>query len=322
LNVIFLGTPNFAVSTLSALIACEDIKVSAVVTQPDRQSGRGQKLHAPPIKVLAETHNIPVLQPVKLSKSPDIIDHIRKLAPDLLIMVAFGQILKSELLAIPRIGVVNLHASLLPAYRGAAPINWAIINGETVTGITTMFTEAGLDTGPILLKEEIEIPEDINAADLSQQMANRGAVLTIKTIEQLKTGQLKPIPQDDSKATYAPLLSKETAIINWDKPASSIHNLVRGLIPWPVAFTNFQNQPLKIWQTRVPSQSEVKDLVATYSSEPGKIVVVNKHLMVACNQGTWLEVMEVQPANKSKLNACDWANGIRLHNGDKFQLER
>jgi len=318
LNVIFLGTPDFAVSTLSALIACEDIKVSAVITQPDRQSGRGQKLHAPPIKILAEAHKIPVLQPVRLSKAPEIIEHIRQLAPDLLVMVAFGQILKPELLAIPRIGVVNLHASLLPAYRGAAPINWAIINGETVTGITTMFTEAGLDTGPILLKEEIEIPDNMNAAQLAQQMANRGAALTIKTIEQLKTGQVKPIPQDDSKATYAPLLSKETATINWKKSALSIHNLVRGLIPWPVAFTTFHNQPLKIWQTRVPRPSEVTDLLSTHSAEPGNIIILNKQFMVACEQDTWLEIIEVQPANKSKLNACDWANGIRLRNGDKF----
>lgn len=320
-QIVFLGTPEFAVPTLNALIVREDFNILAVVTQPDRQSGRGQHLHAPPVKVLAQSHHIPVFQPEKLSKAPDVVAHIKALNPDLLIMVAFGQILKPELLTIPKMGVINLHASLLPAYRGAAPINWAIINGETVSGITTMFTEAGLDTGPMLLKEEITIPADMNAEQLSKEMATRGAALVIKTIEQLKTGELKATPQDDSKAIYAPMLGKAIASIDWDKPASSIHNLIRGLIPWPVAFTTFHNQPLKIWHTQLPSASEIKDITAAHpATEPGTIVLFNKRLLVACDQSTWLELKEVQPANKSRLSASDWANGIRLLSDDKFSI--
>jgi methionyl-tRNA formyltransferase len=323
LQIVFLGTPDFAVPTLNALIAARDLKVVATITQPDRQSGRGQHLHAPPVKVVAKEHSIPIFQPEKLSKAADIIEHLKALAPDLMVMVAFGQILKPELLAIPKLGVINLHASLLPAYRGAAPINWAIINDDTISGITTMFTEAGLDTGPILLKEEITIGPDVNADELSKKMARQGAVLVIKTIEQLKTGQLVPIRQDDSKATYAPLLSKTMACINWSQPALAIHNFVRGLIPWPIAFTTFHAQPLKIWRTQLLSTIDIKDMAAVYpSAPPGTIVHANKHIFVACQKNTWLELKEVQPANKPRLGAYDWANGVRLQSGEIFEFQK
>ncbi len=308
MQVVFFGTPEFAVPTLEALIAHKDIKVLAAVSQPDRPSGRGQKLQAPPVKLVCQKHNIPIFQPEKLSKAPDVVDVLHSLKPDLIIMVAFGQILKKEVLAIPKQGVINLHASLLPAYRGAAPINWAIINGDTIAGITTMFTEAGLDTGPMLLKEEIPLDSDTNSAELSKLLAVRGAKLTIKTIEQLQARVLKPEQQDENKATYAPLLNKAMGKINWSNSADKIHNLVRGLIPWPLAFTTFRDNPIKIWvlQENVSKQ------------EPGLMTLLNKQLFVCCGENSWLELKEIQPANRSKLPAYDWINGLHLQVAEKL----
>src|SRR5262249_46239767 len=204
LRIVFLGTPEFAVPTLEALIAQPNVEVIAVVTQPDRPAGRNQKIHVPPSKRVALLHNIPVLQPESLAKAPETVEMLRVLNPDLIVMVAFGQILKKAVLNLPRLGVVNLHASLLPAYRGAAPINWAIINGDRETGITTMFTEAGVDTGPTLLKKFLPIDPDIDAEALAQQMSVAGAKLVIETLEKLTTDGLKPERQDDTRATYAP----------------------------------------------------------------------------------------------------------------------
>ncbi len=319
MKVIFLGTPEFAVPSLDALITDKHISVQAVITQPDRQAHRGQKLHSPPVKILAEKHLIPVLQPEKLSRAPAVVQTIKNYAPDLIVMVAYGQILKPEFLAIPKLGVMNVHASLLPVYRGAAPINWAIINGDTTTGITTMFTEAGLDTGPILLKEEMIIDPDINAGELSKKMALLGADLLLRTIGQLQSGTIIPQPQDNRRATYAPLLSKTLGHINWSKPASTIHNLVRGLNPWPIAYTNFHDYSIKIWCTKVLDNQEINKMISNAKHfEPGTVIHLSKQLLVACGEKTWLELKEVQPANKPKLPAHDWANGMRIQSGEKF----
>ena len=319
MQVVFFGTPDIAIPTLEALIAHEDINVLAAITQPDRPSGRGHKLQAPPVKLLCEKHNIPVFQPEKLSKAPAVLEALHKLQPDLIIMVAFGQILKKDILALPKYGVINLHASLLPAYRGAAPINWAIINGDTITGITTMFTEAGVDTGPMLLKEEIALDANINSHELTKIMADQGAKLTIRTIEQLIAGTLKAEPQNNEKATYAPILLKSMGKIDWSHPANKIHNLVRGIIPWPLAFTTFRGSPLKIWSTKLVEQEELS-LLPQNNTKHGEIISINKQLFVCCGENTWLEIKEVQPLNKPRLAAKDWSNGIHLDTNDKFQL--
>ena len=219
----------------------------------------------------------------------------------------------------PKHGVINLHASLLPAYRGAAPINWSIINGDTTTGISTMFTEAGLDTGPVLLKEEIPLNNHIDSQELTNIMAERGAKLTIKTIEQLMLGTLKAESQDNEKATYAPILTKSMGKIDWSNSANKIHNLVRGLIPWPLAFTTFRGSPLKIWRTELLSQDKL-ELLQKGVHKPGTMIAINKDLFVCCGEHTWLEIKEVQPVNKTRLAVKDWSNGVHLEKNEQFEL--
>lgn len=312
LRVIFLGTPEFAVPTLQQLIDFPHTDVVAVVTQPDRPSGRGNKMHAPPTKELAEKHNIKVFQPVKLSKSPEIVQAMRDLQPDLIVMVAFGQILKKEVLNMPPKGVINVHASLLPKLRGAAPLNWSIINGDTVAGVTTMYTEAGVDTGPMLLKKETHVDDEMNAEQLARILSVDGAHLLIETIKKLLDGTLVAEKQDDSQATLAPMLDKELGRINWTNTAKNIHNLVRGIVPWPGAFTMFNNAPLKIWRTKPGAKPERQMPVGSIQKSGDKIFVV-------CGSGDQtLELLEVQPPSKAKMQARDWANGAHIKTGDVF----
>lgn len=312
MKVLFLGTPDFAVPTLIELIECPKTEVVGVVCQPDRPAGRGKKVHVPPVKEVALKHNIPVLQPVKLAKQPDVVQAMRSLAPDLIVMVAFGQILKKEVLDIPKNGVMNLHGSLLPKLRGAAPINWSIINGDTVAGITTMFTDVGVDTGPMLLKAEVPLTDDMTSIDLAHELSTVGAKLVIKTIEKMLDGTLVAAPQDDSQHTYAPILNKEMGIIDWKWRASQIHNRVRGLQPWPGTSATFKGGPLKIWKTHV--------LEGDHPSAPaGNIAVEGVHVYVCCgeNGSERIELVEVQPANKNRMSAQAWANGIHLKSGEE-----
>ncbi|HEY9788592.1 MAG TPA: methionyl-tRNA formyltransferase [Candidatus Obscuribacterales bacterium] len=314
LRVLFLGTPEFAVPTLKELIAFSGTDVVGAVCQPDRPAGRGNKLHVPPVKAVAESHSIPVLQPESLAKSPETVEAMRQLEPDLIVMVAFGQILKKNVLTLPKLGVMNLHGSLLPEYRGAAPINWAIINGNTVSGITTMFTDVGVDTGPMLLREEVDIPEDMNAIELAQKLSEVGSKLVISTIKKLMDGSLVPEAQDDSKATYAPMLTKELGHIDWAKDARQIHNLVRGLVPWPTAYSTFKNSLVKILKTQVSDGGGT-------ASKPGTLTKLGEHVLVACGSAgdQLLELLEVQPANKNRMRAQDWSNGVRLTSGEAFE---
>jgi methionyl-tRNA formyltransferase len=320
LRIVFLGTPEFAVPTLEALIDQPHLEVVAVVSQPDRPAGRGQRIQIPPTKRVALLHNIPVLQPENLAKSPETVEMLRILTPDLIVMVAFGQILKKAVLNLPRLGVINLHASLLPAYRGAAPINWSIINGDRETGITTMFTESGVDTGPILLKRFLPIDPDIDAAELAKQMSTTGAKLVVETLEMLISESLTPERQDDSRATYAPMLTKELGQIDWTQSASSIHNLVRGLIPWPGAYTFFRSEPLKIWKTSTELPSDSFSSTGGSSLSPGVIFLDGKALLVRCgSDGTEaLCLTLVQPVNRARISGLDWLNGARLENGEGF----
>ncbi|HUA01502.1 MAG TPA: methionyl-tRNA formyltransferase, partial [Candidatus Aquilonibacter sp.] len=246
LRIVFCGTPAFAVPSLQHLIAQPDFQVEAVVTQPDRPRGRGREMAAPAVKEAALAAGIPVFQPEKI-KADSAYDEIKRLAPDVVVIIAYGQIISQRLIDIPRLGWVNLHASLLPKYRGAAPINWAILNGETTTGLTTMQIDAGLDTGPMLLKYETEIGRDETAPELTVRLAEAGAPLIAETLRGLDGGTIRAIPQDHSEATLAPPLKKEDGRIDWWLSARKIHNRIRGLQPWPGAFTTFRGKSCQIW---------------------------------------------------------------------------
>lgn len=286
-KIIFMGTPDFAVPALAAIKS----NVVAVVTQPDRPKGRGHKLQPPPVKIFAEENNLPVLQPVKV-RAPEVIAQIAEFNPDLIVVVAFGQILPQKLLDVPRLGCINVHASLLPRYRGAAPIEWAIINGERVTGITTMRMNAGLDTGDMLLKREIPIGDEMILPELRSLMMTTGAELLIETLDKLAT--IQAVKQDDSLATYAPLLKKDTGLIDWSKSAREIHNLVRGL------YGSARAGKFKIWRTRL----------ADVKLSPAEVKIVNQKLFVGTGDGS-LEILEIQAPNSKRLNAGDFLRGYK-----------
>lgn len=314
MRVLFLGTPDFAVPALERLIAWKEVQVVGLVTQPDRPSGRGKNLVAPPTKLVAASHGIPVLQPERLSKAPDVVQAMRDLMPDVLVTVAFGQILKKDVLYMARHGVINVHGSLLPYYRGAAPINWALINGESVTGVTTMFSDPGIDTGKMLLRKEIPLPKNMNADELADTMAHVGADVLIETLTQLQQGTLEAKEQDHALATMAPRLTKEMGKIDWTKSAEQLHNLTRGLYPWPGTFSPFKGAVLKVIKTAVAEQSETEALQGTITS-------VGKHIIVACGESgkDRLELLEVQPANRAAMKAQDWANGAHIKQGEILQ---
>ncbi len=312
MRVIFLGTPEFAVPTLKALINEPDFDVVAVVCQPDRPKGRGNKVVPPPVKEVAEQHGIRVLQPEKLSKAKDMVEEMRQLQPDVIVMVAFGQILKEPVLTMAPMGVINLHGSVLPRYRGAAPINWSIINGETKCGVTTMKTDAGVDTGPMLLKHEVDIDENMTAPELSEKLSHIGAPLIVETLRRLKSGTLQPETQNDAESNYAPMLKKEMGEIDWRRKAKEIHNLVRGLQPWPGTWANFRGTQLKISKTGLTDSST--------AVAPGTIVISGKDIIVACGPDgvERLKLITVRPQGKPDMEARNWANGARLTQGERF----
>lgn len=298
-SIVFMGTPDFAVPTLRALLA-ENEKVVAIVTQPDKPRGRGRRVVAPPVKREAERHGCLILQPRK-AKDDVFIQQLKELSPDLLVVVAYGHILPEAILAIPRIGAINIHASLLPKYRGAAPIQWAIINGEKETGVTTMWMDAGMDTGNMLLSSKVAIEADDTAAVLHDRLAIAGAQLLIKTIRRLKNGTLSSIPQDSDQATYAPLLKKEDGRIDWTKPASELDCFVRGMSPWPGAFTTLAGKIFKIYRVKVvPGHTEAPS-GSTIPSFPGEIYV-------ATGKGM-LSLVEVQEASGKRLHIQDFLRG-------------
>jgi methionyl-tRNA formyltransferase len=244
--MIFCGTPAFAVPSLERLIAEPEFEIAGVVTQPDRPRGRGREVHGSPVKEAAVAAGIPVYQPAKI-KLDEGFEYFERLAPDAVVIIAYGQIISQRLIDIPRLGWINVHASLLPKYRGAAPINWAIANGEKRTGLTTMRIDAGLDTGPMLLNYETEIGADETAPELTARLANAAAPLIVETLEKLDRGEITPTPQDNSKMSLAPPLKKEDGRIDWSLDARKIHNRIRGLQPWPGAFTTFRGKNCQIW---------------------------------------------------------------------------
>lgn len=304
-DIVFMGTPDFAAETLRALLAAGE-RVTAVVTQPDRPKGRGQAPAPPPVKVLAEAHGIPVAQPEKI-RTPDFEAWLRAAAPAYVVVVAYGRILPANVLAVPPGGCVNGHASLLPRWRGASPIQWAIVNGDAETGITTMLMDEGLDTGPMLLRRAIPIGPDEDAASLHDRLAALGGALMVETLRGLRAGTLRPTPQPAEGATYAPILKKEDGAVDWRRPAARIHDQVRGLTPWPGAYTHLRGQYLKLLETaRVD---------AAAAGEPGAIAAVGAdYADVVTGEGV-LRLRAVQPAGKKRMRAGDFFRGARLAPG-------
>ena len=309
MRIVFCGTPSFAVPTLKHLLAQKDFEILAVITQPDRPRGRGQEVSFSPIKEVALAANIPVHQPEKI-RAPEVQEVLQALAPDCIVIIAYGQIIPAKLLPIPKLGWINLHASLLPKYRGAAPINWAIVNGESRTGITTMRIDAGMDTGDTLLRHEIEIAPAWTAPELAEQLALAGAPLMTDTLRRLNAGTIEPQSQDHSEASYAPILKKEDGRIDWNLTALEIHNRMRGFAPWPGTYSSFRGQACHLWGG--PAFEEKTD------AAPGTIFLKKSELQIACGNATVLRLRAVKLEGRKQVSAGEFANGARLKSSERF----
>ena len=310
MNVVFLGTPHFAVPTLEA-IAAAGHSISAVYTQPDRPSGRGQELAPSPIKEAALRLGLAVRQPERVRR-PEAVAELAALQADVFVVVGYGQILPQTVIDLPRLGVVNVHASLLPRWRGAAPIQWAIAEGDSVTGVTTMMIDAGLDTGDILLKAETQIGPEENAIELSRRLAPIGAELLIETLRLLERGECPRTPQDHALATKARILQREDGLIDWRRPAREVFNRARGFLPWPGAWTWFRGQRFNVWKCRPVPSSE---WIAGEPMAPGLVRAVDKRLLAGTGTGV-LELLEVQVEGRRRVNAAAFLNGTRMTGDD------
>lgn len=299
-----MGTPDFAVNCLEALCASKH-EVVEVFTQTDKPVGRKREIKAPAVKQCALKHGLAVFQPETL-RSDKVMQEIQNLNPDIIVVVAYGKILPNEILSYPKYGCVNIHGSLLPKYRGAAPIQWSIINGEKLAGVTSMFMDEGLDTGAMLVRQATEIGENETAGELYDRLKHMGAQVLIKTLEGIENGSLTPERQDENKMTLAPMLTKENSSIDFGKTALQVHNLIRGLNPWPVANTRFCGRILKIYT------SKISDLTGTV---PGEVVSADP-LVVSCAGGTTIELKEVQLEGKRRMSAADFSRGAHIKPGD------
>ncbi len=307
LTLVFCGTPRFAVPTLERLVAA-GFRIHLVVTQPDRPKGRGLELVASPVKECATDLDLPITQPDRIKTNEDFRAQLTALKPDAIIVVGYGRIIPQWMLDLPPLGNLNLHASLLPKYRGAAPIQWAIANGETVTGVTTMRIDAGLDTGDILLQDELAVAPGDTAETIGPRLASIGADLMVETLRGLQAGTLHPRKQDNSQATLAPILKKEDGLIDFSRAASDIYNRIRGFQPWPGAHTKFRGKNLQIAKAK-PS---------TAALPPGELSLSADRLLVGCGHDTSLELLEVQLEGKKRTAARDFVHGYRLQPGEKF----
>jgi methionyl-tRNA formyltransferase len=307
LNLVFCGTPPFAVPTLEKLFA-SGFQIQLVVTQPDRPKGRGLELVSSPVKQCALHLGLPIVQPERIKNNEEFRNQLATLNPDAIIVVGYGRIIPQWMLDLPRLGNINLHASLLPKYRGAAPIQWAIAQGEIITGVTTMKIDAGLDTGDILLQREIPISSQDTAETLAPRLATVGADLVVETLRGLQARTIHPQPQDDSRATLAPILKKEDGLIDFARPATEILNRLHGFQPWPGAYTRFRGKNFQIWKA-------VKFELAML---PAEIKIEGDRLLVGCGQGTALELIEVQLEGKKRISAAEFIRGYRPGPGEKF----
>jgi methionyl-tRNA formyltransferase len=311
MRIVFCGTPEFAVISLRRLAAEPGISVEAVITQPDRPRGRGQQRSGSPVKEAALVGNLHVYQPESI-KSNASQEFLKRVAPDAVVIIAYGQIIPARLLAIPRLGWINLHASLLPRYRGAAPIHWAIATGETTTGLTTMQIDAGMDTGPTLLQHELTIGPDETSIELAARMSEIGAGLVVDSLLRLDRGEIAPQPQDSAKASYAPILKKEDGRIEWTRTAERIYNRMRGFAPWPGAYSTFRGQTCHLWGR--PEQIPVAEGLLS----PGEIISLAKDLFVACGKSTHLRLEFVQIEGRKRISAREFANGARIASAQRF----
>ena len=310
MNLVFAGTPRFAVPTLETLVEA-GFPVRLVITQPDQARGRGLELGAPPVKQSALRLGLPVIQPEKIRDNEDFRAQLLPLNPDVIIVVGYGRLIPQWMIDLPRYGNLNLHASLLPKYRGAAPIQWAIAGGESVTGVTIMRIDAGLDTGDILLQREMPIEPDDTAETLAPRLAIIGAGLMIETLRGLEAGRIQPRQQDHSQATLAPVLKKEDGVIDFHRPANEIRNRLRGFQPWPGAFTSFRGRNLTLHRARLAAYG-MGPLV------PGEMKIAGEDLFLGCGEGTALQVIELQPEGKRRMSAKDFIHGYRPKPGERL----
>ncbi|MBR3552353.1 MAG: methionyl-tRNA formyltransferase [Clostridia bacterium] len=305
MRIAFMGTPDFSVPCLRALVQAGH-EVVGVFCQPDKPVGRKQELKAPPVKAAALALSLPVVQPKSL-RGGEGVRLLEPMAPDLVIVVAYGKILPPDVLAFPKYGCVNIHASILPKYRGASPIHWAVLNGERETGVTSMQMDEGMDTGDILLCETTPIGENETTEDLFERLSTLGAELMLKTIAQLEAGTLQPKPQDHSQATTVGLLTKEMSTVDWAADAQTIHNKIRGLYSWPGASTTLDGKLLKLHSSRMTDK--------TSRGQPGEVVCSDGKLLVCCGDGRCVELLEVQPEGKKRMPAAAFLNGRRIPAG-------
>ena len=314
MNLVFCGTPPFAVPTLQRL-AGAGFQVRLVVTQPDRPSGRGLHLAPSPVKQCALQLGLPVSQPARIKINPEFQSQLTALQPDAIIVVGYGRIIPQWMIDLPRLGNLNLHASLLPKYRGAAPIQWAIAEGEAVSGVTTMRIDAGLDTGDILLQRQLAILADDTAETLAPRLAAIGADLMVETLQGLQSGTLPAVPQDPAHATLAPILEKEDGLINFQRPAKQICDRLRGFQPWPGAFTTFRGRNLHLWRAVWDVPPSFRPDPAT---EPGTLLIAADRIFVACGHNTALECLQLQPEGKKRMPAPDFLHGYHPRSGDRL----
>ncbi|MFY9399668.1 MAG: methionyl-tRNA formyltransferase, partial [Desulfomonilia bacterium] len=301
MKLVFMGTPEFALPSLKALIAAPEHEVLVVVTQPDKPSGRGQNIQMPPVKQEALIHGIPVLQPRTLKGNAEFADAIIGLKPDAVIVVAYGKMIPEDLLRVPPFGFINVHASLLPSFRGAAPINRAILEGCSTSGVSIMKVDAGMDSGPVFTKSEVPVPEDMDAPSLSSRLSVLGAEKLLETLALLEQGRIEPVPQDHDRATYAPMLKKEEGEIDWNRSPRQIHNMVRGLLPWPCAYSFMSSKTLKILKSSY--------VVEEHELPPGVMAKGPEGLRVACRGGFLIpEVLQLE--GKKAMDARAFSNGL------------
>lgn len=310
MKIIYMGTPDFSVGALEALMEAGH-EVTAVVTQPDKQKGRDRKVRFSPVKECALKHGLPVLQPMKI-KSPEAVKELRKYEADIFVVAAFGQILSREILEMPKYGCINIHASLLPKYRGAAPIQWAILDGESVTGVTIMQMNEGLDTGDILLQKEVAIEKTDTGETLFHKLSQTGAKLITEVLPLIEEGKIRPIKQDEAKATHVKMLTKEMGKVDWKKDAAALERLVRGMNSWPSAYCTFRGKTLKIWQAEVLEDSGNDEL-------PGKILTVTKDSIQVRTGSGILSIKEIQLEGKKRMPVKDFLLGYPVKAGEFFE---
>ena len=306
MTLVFLGTPSFAVPTLERIVQAGH-RVLAVFTQPDRPKGRAGSLAASPVKEAAFRLGLPVHQPERVRR-PEVVEQLKQINPDAMVVVGYGHIIPQSIIDIPRHGIINVHASLLPKYRGAAPIQWAIANGETRTGVTTMRIDAGLDTGAILLKWDTPIGPEETAVQLAERLAPAGADLLAETLARIQAGTIHPERQDNSEATLAPIIKKEDGIVDWNWPAQKTFNRARGFVPWPGAYSFFRGRIFHIWKARVSGEPS--------AGAPGQIMPLKKRLLVSAGENTALELIEVQIEGRKRMPAEAFLNGHRLNENE------